>query len=45
MRCLHVWLQSPLRLLLKVDHRVVRLNEVTKILPAQSLVVPMLVCD
>lgn len=28
MRCLHVWLQSPVHLLLKVDHRDVRLDEV-----------------
>ena len=30
MRCLHVWLQSPVHLLLKVDHRDVRLDEVAK---------------
>lgn len=30
MRCLHVWLQSPLQLLLKVVHRDVRLDEVAK---------------
>lgn len=30
MRCLHVWLQSPVELLLKVDHRDVRLDEVAK---------------
>ena len=29
-RCLHVWLQSPVQLLLKVDHRDVRLDEVAK---------------
>jgi hypothetical protein len=29
-RCLHVWLQSPLQLLIKVDHRDVRLDEVAK---------------
>ena len=29
-RCLHVWLQSPLQLLLKVVHRDVRLSEVAK---------------
>ena len=29
-RCLHVWLQSPVQLLLKVDHRNVRLDEVAK---------------
>ncbi len=28
MRCLHVWLQSPLQLLIKVDHRNVRMDEV-----------------
>lgn len=33
MRCLHVWLQSPLQLLLKVDHRNVYLDEVAKNLP------------
>jgi hypothetical protein len=27
-RCLHTWLQSPVQLLIKVDHRDVRLNEV-----------------
>jgi len=27
-RCLHVWLQSPVQLLIKVDHRNVRLDEV-----------------
>ena len=30
MRCLHVWLQSPVQLLIKVDHRNVRLDEVAK---------------
>ncbi len=30
MRCLYVWLQSPVHLLLKVDHRDVRLDEVAK---------------
>ena len=30
MRCLHVWLQSPVQLLLKVCHRDVRLDEVAK---------------
>jgi hypothetical protein len=30
MRCLHVWLQSPIQLLLKVCHRDVRLDEVAK---------------
>ncbi|HEY8191788.1 MAG TPA: hypothetical protein VIG74_05130, partial [Alphaproteobacteria bacterium] len=30
MRCLHVWLQSPLQLLLKVVHRDVRMDEVAK---------------
>jgi hypothetical protein len=30
MRCLHVWLQSPVQLLLKVVHRDVRLDEVAK---------------
>lgn len=29
-RCLHVWLQSPLQLLLKVDHRDVSMDEVAK---------------
>lgn len=29
-RCLHVWLQSPLQLLLKVIHRDVRMDEVAK---------------
>lgn len=30
LRCGHVWLQSPVQLLLKVDHRDVRLDEVAK---------------
>ncbi len=30
MRCLHVWRQSPVELLLKVIHRDVRLDEVAK---------------
>ena len=30
LRCLHVWLQSPLQLLIKVSHRDVRLDEVAK---------------
>lgn len=30
LRCLHVWLQSPVELLIKVDHRDVRLSEVAK---------------
>jgi hypothetical protein len=30
MRCLHVWLQSPLELMLKVDHRDVRMDVVAK---------------
>jgi hypothetical protein len=30
MRCLHVWLQSPVQLLIKVVHRDVRLDEVAK---------------
>ena len=29
-RCLHTWLQSPVELLLKVDHRDVHLDEVAK---------------
>ena len=29
-RCLHTWLQSPVQLLIKVDHRDVRLDEVAK---------------
>ncbi len=29
-RCLHTWLQSPVQLLLKVDHRDVHLDEVAK---------------
>ena len=29
-RRLHVWLQSPVQLLIKVDHRDVRLDEVAK---------------
>lgn len=29
-RCLHVWIQSPLQLLLKVDHRDVYLDKVAK---------------
>ena len=30
MRCLHVWLQSPVQLLIKVAHRDVRLDEVAR---------------
>jgi hypothetical protein len=30
MRCLHTWQQSPLQLLIKVDHRDVRMDEVAK---------------
>ena len=30
MRCLHVWLQSPVHLLIKVAHRDVRLDEVAR---------------
>ncbi len=30
MRCLHVWQQSPLQLLIKVAHRDVHLDEVAK---------------
>lgn len=29
-RCLHMWLQSPVQLLLKVVHRDVRMDEVAK---------------
>ena len=29
-RCLHMWLQSPIQLLLKVIHRDVKLDEVAK---------------
>jgi hypothetical protein len=29
-RCLHMWLQSPIQLLLKVVHRDVKLDEVAK---------------
>jgi hypothetical protein len=29
-RCLHVWLQSPVQLLIKVVHRDVRLDEVAQ---------------
>jgi hypothetical protein len=29
-RCLHVWLQSPVQLLIKVAHRDVHLDEVAK---------------
>lgn len=29
-RCLHTWNQSPVQLLLKVDHRNVRLDEVAR---------------
>ena len=28
LRCLHAWLQSPVQLLLKVDHRDVNMDEV-----------------
>jgi hypothetical protein len=30
MRCLHMWLQSPVQLLIKVEHRDVRLDEVAR---------------
>ena len=30
MRCLHVWMQSPVQLLIKVDHRDVHMDEVAK---------------
>jgi hypothetical protein len=30
LRCLHTWLQSPVQLLIKVDHRDVRLDEVAE---------------
>lgn len=30
MRCLHVWLQSPVQLLIKVSHRDVYMDEVAK---------------
>lgn len=30
LRCLYVWFQSPVQLLIKVDHRDVRLDEVAK---------------
>lgn len=30
LRCLHVWLQSPVQLLIKVAHRDVHLDEVAK---------------
>ncbi len=36
LRCLHVWLQSPVQLLLKVDHRDVRLDEVAKNLACRA---------
>jgi hypothetical protein len=29
-RCIHTWLQNPVELLLKVDHRDVTLDEVSK---------------
>jgi hypothetical protein len=29
-RCMHVWLQSPVQLLIKVDHRDVYMDEVAK---------------
>lgn len=32
-RCLHVWVQSPVQILIKVSHRDVRLDEVAKNLP------------
>ena len=38
-RCLHVWLQSPIQLLLKVVHRDVRMDEV-----AQNLACPKSGC-
>ncbi len=30
MRCLYMWMQSPVQLLIKVDHRNVYLDEVSK---------------
>lgn len=30
LRCLYVWLQNPIQLLLRVDHRDVHLDEVAK---------------
>lgn len=30
MRCLYMWLQSPVQLLIKVDHRDVKLDEVAR---------------
>lgn len=30
MRCLYMWLQSPVQLLIKVDHRGVSMDEVAK---------------
>ena len=35
LKCLHTWLESPLQLLLKVDHRDVRLSEVAENLPCK----------
>lgn len=35
-RCLHTWLQSPVELLLKVDHRNIMLDEVAKNLSCPS---------
>ena len=35
MRCLFVWKQSPTQLLIKVDHRDVRLSEVGEHLPCK----------
>ena len=40
-RCLHMWLQSPIQLLLKVIHQDVKLDEVAKILPVRSPAVGM----
>jgi len=38
-RCLHTWLQSPTAMLIKVDHRDVRMDEV-----AANLACPKLGC-
>lgn len=36
-RCLHVWLQSPVQMLIKVSHRDVYLDEVAKHLACPKL--------
>ncbi len=44
MRCRHVWMQSPVQLLLKVVHRDVKLDEVAKHLACQDQAAATLGC-